>query len=262
MPVKSIQSGERMLTVLEKIAEYQPIGITELARLMHTDISAMQRALATLARTGWIRVAANKAKSWELTPRIQSVAQLAQGGEDLRRRAHPVLQVLRDETNETASLNVLERGQLITTEVQESRRYLRVVVPEGLVVPPHGSATGRAILPYMSAERQIELLGRTPDAAERKEYAATLARGYAISSGVLYAGFTNLAAPVFEADGRPVAAVVLAGPSDRLLPEHFAALGASVVAAAQKVSRGSASPLSRETEEPPKRPARRAGRRS
>lgn len=241
MPVKSIQSGERMLTVLEKIAEYQPIGITELARLMNADISAMQRTLATLARTGWIRVADNKPKNWELTPRIQTVAQIAQDGDDLRRRAHPVLQALRDETDETASLNVLERGQLVTTEVQESRRHLRVVVPEGLIVPPHGSATGRAILPYMSEERQIELLGGPLDAAESKEYAATLKRGYAVSSGVLYAGYTNIAAPIFEADGRPVGAIVLAGPSDRLSPEHYPALGASVIAAARKLSRGAAS---------------------
>jgi IclR family acetate operon transcriptional repressor len=254
MPVKSSQSAARVLAVLEKIAEHQPIGITELARVMSTDLSAMQRALATLERQGWIAAAPDKPVRWELTTRIHAVAQLAQGSHDLRRRAHPVLLALRDETTETASLNVFERGEFTIAEVLESQRYLRVVIPEGIVVPAHGSATGRAVLPYLSRARQIELLGGPPDAAELKEYAATIARGYSVSSGVVYSGFTNIAAPVFENDGRPVGAIVLAGPSDRLLPKTHAKLGASVVVAARKLSRAAAPLIA----DPALRPARRA----
>jgi IclR family acetate operon transcriptional repressor len=145
---------------------------------------------------------------------------------------------LRDETGETSSLTVLERGRLIVADVLESRKYVRVVVPEGLIVPAKGSATGRAMLAFMSRERQIEFLDGKPDADELEEYAAARKKGYAVSSDILYTGFTNIAAPVFEGEGRPVAAVVVAVPTDRASPKECAILGKSVVAAARKLSRG------------------------
>ena len=106
MAVKWSQSASRVLAILEKIAAYQPVGITELARLVDADKSAVQRALMTLARDGWIRVAPGKARRWEVTERIQALAHLALGSHDLRHRARPVLQALRDKTGESVLLNV------------------------------------------------------------------------------------------------------------------------------------------------------------
>jgi DNA-binding IclR family transcriptional regulator len=94
------------------------------------------------------------------------------------------------------------------------------------------------MLAFMSRERQIEFLDGKLDVDELEEYAAARKKGYAVSSDILYTGFTNIAAPVFEGDGRPVAAVVVAVPTDRSSPKESAALGKSVVAAARKLSRG------------------------
>jgi DNA-binding IclR family transcriptional regulator len=240
MAVKWSQSASRVLAILEKVAEYQPVGITELARLLEADKSAVQRALTTLARDAWIRVAPGKPTRWEVTARIQAIAHVALGTNDLRHRARPVLQALRDETGESVLLNVPERGRFIVSDVLESRHYLRVVPLAGTIVAPLGSATGRAMLPYMSRERQIEFLGAAPDAVQMKEFTATVARGYSISSGEVVAGSTNLAAPIIEADGRPVGAVLVSAPTERLLPRDYSRIGALVCAAARKLSRGPA----------------------
>ena len=170
MAVKPSQSASRVLSVLEKVAEYQPIGISELARLLDADKSAVQRALATLAADGWIQAAPGRPTRWEMTSRISAIAEVAHGSDDLRRRARIVLESLRDETGETVSLNVTERGRIIVAEVLESRHPLRVVLPVGMAAPPLASASGRALLAYMSPERRIEFIGGPPDAAELKEY--------------------------------------------------------------------------------------------
>jgi IclR family acetate operon transcriptional repressor len=173
-----------------------------------------------------------------MTSRISAVAQVAHGSDDLRRRARILLEHLRDQTGETVSLNVAERGRIIVAEVLESRHPLRVVLPVGMVAPPLASATGRALLAHMTAERRIEFIGGPPDAAELKEYELVRTRGYALSSGLLFPGFTNVAAPVFEADGRPVGALLATGPSDRMPPEEHAKFGAMVCAAARQLSTG------------------------
>ncbi len=91
MAVRPNQSAVRVLEVLEKIARHQPIGITELAKLLNEDKSAVQRALVTLAHTGWICAAPNKPTRWELTAHIHAVAHVAHSTHDLRHRGARVI---------------------------------------------------------------------------------------------------------------------------------------------------------------------------
>jgi IclR family acetate operon transcriptional repressor len=242
MAVKPNQSAVRTLAVLETIAEHQPIGITDLAKLLDEDISAVQRALMSLLHAGWICAAAGKPTRWELTARIHVVAHMAHGSHDLRHRARPAIQSLRDQTGETVSLNVVDRGQFIVMDAVESSHFLRVVLTVGMSVPVLGSATGRAILPYMSRDRWAEFLAAPPDTTELAEFRATIERGYSISSSVVVEGYTNIGAPVFEADSRPVGAIIVSGPSERL--QDVDKVGAMVLATARSLSRGHAPAVS------------------
>jgi IclR family acetate operon transcriptional repressor len=224
--------------VLEKIAAHQPIGVSELARKVGADKSAVQRAIMTLSDDGWICAAPVKPTRWELTARIHVVAHEAHAGHDLRHRARGALEALRDESGESVLLNVPDAGRFVVIDVLESRQYLRTVPPIGMVVPLRGSATARAILPYMTRDDVADFLGKRPDAALFEDFAATVSRGYSISSGDVVAGSTNLGAPIFEVDGRPVGAVVISAPTDRVTGADYARLGAMVSATAKRLSRG------------------------
>lgn len=243
MAVKTSQSGARILTALERIAQHQPLGVSELARLLDTNVAAAQRAIATLAEEGWIRPAPGKPMRWELTAHIHTVAQHAYGSHDLRRRARGALEQLWRETGESVLLIVPEDGKFIVIDVLESPHFLRSAPPVGLVVPPRASATAWAMLPYMPAERQPDFLGAPPDAAMAREFADTRARGYAISRGDVFAGSTNVAAPIFEMDGRPIGAVLISVPNDRAGPGEEARLGTMAMATASRLSRGVPVPI-------------------
>jgi IclR family acetate operon transcriptional repressor len=223
--------------VLERVARHQPVGVSELSRLLGADKSAVQRAIMTLADTGWICPASGTPTRWQLTAHIFAVAHMGHGSNDLRRRARSVLESLRDESGETVFLTVPDRRRFVVIDALESQQLLRTVPQIGLTVPVQGSATSRAVLAYMKSEKQIALLGEAPGAALRREFEATIKRGYAVSDGDVVAGSTSIAAPIFEADGQPIAAVVVSAPSERLLTKQHARIGAMVLKAARDLSR-------------------------
>jgi IclR family transcriptional regulator, acetate operon repressor len=244
MPVKPSQSAARVLSALERIAQNQPLGVSDLARLLDTNIAAAQRDIATLAEQGWIRTASGMPAKWELTAHIHSVAQHAYGNHDLRRRARGALQALWKETGESVLLNVPDGNKFIVIDVLESPHYVRSAPPIGLVVAARGSATARAMLPYMTPAQQFEFLGEPPDATMIREFSETVARGYAVSRGDVFAGSTNIAAPIFEMDGSPIGVVLISVPNDRASAQEEARLGAMVLATASRLSRGPAPQIS------------------
>jgi IclR family acetate operon transcriptional repressor len=157
---------------------------------------------------------------------------------DLRQRARAALETLRDESGETVLLVVPDIQRFVVVDALESKQLLRTVLRVGLNVPVRQSATSRAVLPYMTREQQIELLGEPPDADSLAEFAATLRRGYSVSDGDVVAGSTNIAAPIIDVDGRPIGAIVVSGPSDRLTAKQQKNVGAMVLRTARSLSRG------------------------
>ena len=238
MPVKTSQSGTRLLLALEKIAQHQPIGVSELARQIDDNLAAAQRAIATLDSAGWVRKSPGKPTRWELTAHIYWVAQYAYGSQDLRRRARGELEDLREATGESVLLIVPDGGRFIVIDVLESPHYLRTAPPIGMIVSAQWSATARALLPYMSDQDQIEYLGEKPDAKMLEDFELTWKRGYCISMGDVIAGSTNISAPIFEVDGRPIAAIVISAPTERTSEAEYDKLSRMVSAAARRLSRG------------------------
>jgi DNA-binding IclR family transcriptional regulator len=247
VPVKRSHSGTRILSVLEAIAGHQPIGVRALARVMNEDKSAIQRAVATLADEGWIRNAREPVLGWEVTARILAVATTAQGSNDLRRRARPLVERLRDESGETVLLVVPDLQNFVIADVAESRQVLRLVPQIGTVVNALNTATGRALLPYMEPARQLVLLGSAPGGALNESFRTTRKQGYAVSDGEINPVATSIAAPIFELDGFPCGALVVSAPRDRLTPARHKVIGKLIVAAAAELSRSAPRAASRKT---------------
>jgi DNA-binding IclR family transcriptional regulator len=236
MTVKRSRSASRVLAVLESIARHQPIGVSTLARELAADKSAVQRAIMTLADSGWIHHAAGAPTRWQLTARILAVAHMGHSGNDLRQRARGTLEALRDECGETVLLTVQDMLGFVVIEAIESRHMLRTVPHIGMAVPVRGSATARAMMPYMTEERQTQLLGSRPEAALLEEFAVTRTRGFSVSDGEVTTGATTIAAPILEVDGRPSAAIAVSAPSGRLPASHHDTIGAMISRAARKLS--------------------------
>lgn len=220
------------------MAAHQPVGLAGLARMIDADKNAIQRALVTLHEAGWIEPATGAAKGWELTSRIFTVAGWSQGRNDLRSRAKAELDALRETSGETSLLTVPDNQHFVVADVVESRQILRTAPAVGTITLPDRSATGFAILPYLPTESQIAMLGQPPDGALLKRLQRTLRDGYAVAVDTPVQGITVVAAPVFDSDSLPVAAICIVAPNDRATRGKLAEFAELVVNAAKRLSRG------------------------
>ena len=101
MAVKTLQTVENALAVLEVVAELQPIGVSALARHMNMDKNTAQRILITLGASGYIQKQ-NHGTAWVLTPRVLTLSNRV--AVDLRKTAREQLEELSETIGETALL--------------------------------------------------------------------------------------------------------------------------------------------------------------
>jgi DNA-binding IclR family transcriptional regulator len=116
----------------------------------------------------------------------------------------------------------------------------------GTRLPLHATSTGKAILAYLPDEARQELLPPelaplTPHTNHTTDaFNAALATaydcGYALVAGELEEGVIAVGAPIFDANGLPIAAVSLVGPSVRFTRARATELAAQVIEAARCIS--------------------------
>ena len=207
MAVKTIQSVQNSLVVLEALAAAQPIGVSALARAVALDKNAVQRILVTLGESGWIRQ--SDGGEWTITSRALQVGTRYTSG--LRDVAHPHLVQLQRDTDETVLLFAREGNTMVVLDSVDSTQALRMTVPLGMVVPMHQSAAFDAFLP--DAERHE--LPRVHPAPGPAAVATVRRDGYFVIDE-LYENAIAAGAPVMSARGQAVATVIVVAPKVRV----------------------------------------------
>ncbi|MFL5751659.1 MAG: IclR family transcriptional regulator [Chloroflexota bacterium] len=210
-------SFARGLRLLLTIADRGEIRADELGAVLDTPMSTVYRYLRTLTSFGFVE---NDAGSYRLAPRLIIGSGTNVTSEELIRTSGPVLQLLADETGETAV--IVRRLGLAAVCLLEipSNRPLRVTLPPQAALPLDRGALGKALLAFASSEIVDEVL-----AAEavnevggadrlRADLGEIVASGIAKSVGEAIPGVVEIAVPIFREDGI-VGAVGVIGPESR-----------------------------------------------
>ncbi len=240
MSVKPSLSAIRTLKVFDSVARLQPVGLTALARATGQNLSALQRDLLTLAEAGWIRQSSAESRAWELTHHIMTVARQPHSSLALSRRLRPALDLLHRLTDETAYLTVPHAGNFVVIDAVERPDSAAVIPPIGIVVPMQGSATAMAYLADLSPSLRETTLGGALSDGLAAELENVRARGFAINDGGIVPGSATLAVAITGADGLPMGALAVTGPSARLPAVRWGEIGehlqAASLASAQIIS--------------------------
>lgn len=149
--------------------------------------------------------------------------------------------------SETVNLGVLDDGDVTYVHVMESPSTLRAAAVPGDRDRFHSTALGKALVAYLPAEQLDSLLESHPlirmtprTITEKKCFhehlAAVREQGVAFDLEENVEGVVSVAAPVFSADGKVVAALGTSGPTARM-EAKAESLRNDVREAALKISR-------------------------
>src|SRR3954452_20813000 len=143
-------SVDNALRLLQLIGERQALRVAEAADLLGVARSTAHRLLTALRRRGFV-MQDRPNGAYRPGPALVEIGLAAVSRIDIRRVARPVLEELREQTQETASLAVLEGTTIRFVDCAESPRSVRVGNRTGLIRAAHASAVGKAILAGLSA---------------------------------------------------------------------------------------------------------------
>ena len=221
------------------------MGVTELGRKVNLHKSTVSRLLATLETEGLVERVPGTDK-YRLGIEFARLAGQVSHFNDLRAVARPILHALADSSRETVNLAVLVGDEVVNVEQVAGPHLVGATNWVGRRTPLHCVANGKGLLAFRPAGEIERVLAAplqgftertiTDPAVLRAELARVRERGYATAIGEIEDGLNAVAAPVMSSSGSLVGAVSIFGPSYRVTPERFAALGELVIGAARAVS--------------------------
>ncbi len=220
------------MELLFRLASYPDgVGLQQLAAEVGCSKSTVHRLLSTLQG---LQVAEQDTATrlYRPGPRLAELSPTP----DLRRLALPIMRQLRDETEETVTLHLLEADSHIVIEQVESEHEIRRINPIGQPVPLVAGATARAMLAFLPPEEAAAIRDRLSAGPSAEDLRETRERGYSLSPGERLAGGTAMSAPVFDREGRLCAALSVSGPRFRLTAARAGRFGPLLVAAAQRLT--------------------------
>jgi DNA-binding IclR family transcriptional regulator len=222
--MSGVQAVDKAIEVLQAVAT-TPAGIREVASNTGISKSTVHRLFVTLERHELV-VHDQATGLYRVGPRVLRLGMAYLGDLDIRSKAIPHMQRLRDVLGETVGLTVHLDDQRLYIEQIESRLELKVKAEVGRPYPLYSGAPGRLLLAYMddaaidaylSRTELAPLAPHTPQTAEEVWNLVREIRRVGHSSAVeeTIAGLATIAVPVRDHMARVVAALSVSGPVSR-----------------------------------------------
>ncbi|MGD0916459.1 MAG: IclR family transcriptional regulator [Thermodesulfobacteriota bacterium] len=159
--------------------------------------------------------------------------------------AKPYIDDLRDTFRETAALEVLSGNSTVVAYVAEGPPPLPLAATIGDRLPM-AAAGAKAILafspPQLNHRLLVEKIPRltpktvTDRKALRRQLEEIRRQGYAFDNEEIEVGINAVAAPIFNHEEKPVAAIVVAGPSQRITVNSGSPIVAQLKDCTSKIS--------------------------
>lgn len=244
--MKDASIVDRALGILQYLARHPgEHGVRSLSAALDLSPSTVHRLLESLTRSGFVRQNAATEK-YTVGAQAVQLGIAALSSFDVTAVAPPSLRSLVAETGESAFLAVLDDGEVVYLFKEEGSRAIRTTARLGSRRPAHCTALGKAFLatmPPAEARAILERKGMAPLTVHTitdltrmwQELAEVRLRGYAVDREEVELGLLCLAAPVRDYRGQTVAAISMAGPIERMLPNEVY-YGQRVSATAMEIS--------------------------
>jgi DNA-binding IclR family transcriptional regulator len=245
-----VQVLDRSLAIIDALANARDdASLAELAVKVKLHKSTVHRLTSILERHGIVERDTRSGR-YRLGLRLFELGNIAMGRFNIRDRAHPHLERLLYEVNETVHLCVLDAGEMMYLDKIEPVRSVRMSSRIGRRIPVHCTSVGKAILAFLPESEVDDILRQhglkrltpktiTTPAELKADLKLVRDRGYAIDNEEIEEGVRCIGAPILDHSGRPIAAISASAPSFRLPMDKIQTIAASVCRAALALSQES-----------------------
>ena len=247
-PPSRIQSLDRAVAVLNSFTpERAQLGVTEIARLTGLTRGTAHRIVANLESHQLLQ-RVQPGNRYALGPGLLRLAHSARVRINLQECAGPIMTRLRDETNETVGLHVVDGRffRVVIDQVESRHSIRRTYTNLGESIPIHQGAPGKVILAHLPGDVQQQILSGPLEAATdntivdpellKRELESVLDKGFAISLAERVPEVFTIAVPVFDYGESVVASLSVTGPSSRVNKKRLLEFAPHALKAAKDLS--------------------------
>ena len=239
-----IEKAARVLDCYIESGE-SSLGYAELLEATEINRASLHRTLGEMAEHG-ILVQDGQRERYRLGPLLRSAAALAAVA-GVPGAARPHLTRLRDECRETVVLAELHDTHVVPVLRVDGLYEIRMNQEVGRRYPAHAGATGKVLIANLPDDERRDLLGRLEldrltdvTTVNRNALRTELKRiselGVAVTIGERVPDAVAISAPVFDAEGRVVAALTIGGIASRYERDALVAHALAVIEAAAGIS--------------------------
>lgn len=222
---------EKALDILMAFTPHnQELATIELSKKMGFHKSTVSRLLHVLSRKGFLQQNPDS-KKFQLGPSAMSLGVAIKKSleTNLVHIAKPYIDSLREELHETITLEIFSGTNTVLAYFAEGPHRINLAGSIGDILAVHAAAGAKAILAFSSPEvRRRVLNGAMPrltpntitdPALLKKQFQEILRQGIAFDNEEHDIGTSAIGTPIFNNSGKPVAALVVAGPPQRITLE-------------------------------------------
>jgi IclR family transcriptional regulator, acetate operon repressor len=236
----TVRAVTRAIDILKSFdGATEPLSVAAIAQKTGINRPTLYRLLKTLIEADMI-AAVGMPQRFRLGHAAARLGQAWSAQLDIGALARPVLDALRDQTGESASLFLLRDERQICVLESRSRHALAMSRGIGEMEDGFRGASGKVILAWLDDTHAAALLrkqqGRAATAVQKAELIDIRNNGYAVSHGAVFVGALAIGAPVFDGSGSVIGSVGLYGPEARMKDERLTFVIECVVAAARHIS--------------------------
>ena len=240
------QSAERVLDMLEYLAETGQTGLGTMAHALGLNKSTTHRFASTLVKAGYVRQDPVD-RTYSLTTRVVEIASQVIQRLQIHRVVHPVLDDLARAAGETVHLGILDGFDLVYIDKVEGNSAVQMASRIGSRGTCHSTALGKVLLsgrPEEEWRAYVDHRGLPRRTARtittREAFFAELTRvrqsGLSVDDVENEEGIRCVGAPIRDHHGQVVAAVSISGWTVSMTEQRVQQLAPLLIAHALRAS--------------------------
>jgi IclR family KDG regulon transcriptional repressor len=245
--MENLSSFEKGIKILFVFSTFRPtMDVNEISKELGIPVSTVYRLLKVLLKYGLIEQDSER-QGYRLGISIFHMGNVVRYQRRIGNVAHPFMEELRNYTEESVILSVVEGSDILIIREIEGIHTLRMTFEEGRRLPMYAGATSRVLMAYLPIATQDQIIeeglkkytGNTILDPVKLKTALSKVRknGYVYSDQELEVGAWGIAAPIMDYTGKVIAGLSVVGPISRFDATQKRKYIPVVRDVAQKISR-------------------------